>query len=73
MISTTDQVTPWGTDRLLTPAEVASHLGIKVQTLYAWRVRGNVGPRAIRVGKYLRYVQADLLAWQESQVDPAAA
>jgi predicted DNA-binding transcriptional regulator AlpA len=72
MTLATAQSTSWGTDRLLTPAEVAGHLGIKIQTLYAWRVR-SCGPRAMRVGKYLRYRLSDVEAWQEANLDPRVA
>lgn len=48
--------------RLLTAAEVAEILGVPVKTLYAWRYKGQ-GPRAAKVGKYLRYAEADVRAW----------
>lgn len=72
MTLATAQAAPWGTDRLLTPEDVAHHLGIKIQTLYAWRMRSR-GPRAIRVGKYLRYRLSDVSAWEEAQLDPKVA
>ena len=40
---------------LLTPAEVAEILGIKEQTLTAWRCRGSQGLEHIRVGRCIRY------------------
>lgn len=48
--------------RLLTAAEVAEILGVPVKTLYAWRYKGQ-GPRAAKVGKHLRYAEADVRAW----------
>ena len=51
-----------GDDRLWTVNDVSTYLGIPVQTLYAWRSAGT-GPPARRVGKWLRYRQADVRAW----------
>ncbi|MDP9459584.1 MAG: helix-turn-helix domain-containing protein [Actinomycetota bacterium] len=48
--------------------EVATYLGVPVQTLYVWRTKG-VGPRAVRVGKHLRYRWSDVDAWLEQQAD----
>ena len=41
--------------QLLTPAEVAEMLGIKEQTLTAWRCRGSQELDYIRVGRCIRY------------------
>ena len=41
--------------QLLTPAEVAAMLGIKEQTLTAWRCRGSQELEYIRVGRCIRY------------------
>ena len=50
--------------QLLTPAEVAELLGIKEQTLTAWRCRGSQELEYIRVGRCIRYrpeaVESDL-------------
>lgn len=51
---------------LLSIEEVAEYLGVAVTTIYDWRVNGG-GPRAIRVGRHLRFAQVDLAAWVESQ------
>lgn len=59
-------------DRLIDVDELAESLGVKKQTLYRWRLDGR-GPRAIRVGKFLRYRLSDVIAWQESQLDPKVA
>lgn len=59
-------------DRLLTPNEVAEHLGVKIQTLYRWRMDGK-GPRAVRVGKFLRYRLSDVIAWEDSNLDGDAS
>jgi excisionase family DNA binding protein len=57
-------------ERLWTVEDVAEYLGIPVNTLYDWRTRG-YGPAAKRVGKYLRYKAADVIAWFESLDDVA--
>jgi excisionase family DNA binding protein len=48
--------------RLLTPADVAEYLGVPKGTIYRWRVRGE-GPRALRIGKYLRYEADEVRGW----------
>jgi len=52
---------------LLSVSELAAYLGIPVRTLYNWRQNGT-GPKAFRVGKYLRYRREDVLAWEEEQL-----
>ena len=41
--------------QLLTPAEVAEMLGIKEQTLTAWRCRGSQELEYIKIGRSVRY------------------
>lgn len=55
-------------ERLLSPQDVATRYGVPVQTVYSWRVYRK-GPRAMRIGKHLRYRLADVLAWEEAQLD----
>lgn len=55
-----------GTGPLLTTADVAAYLQVPVATLYQWRLHGD-GPRAAKVGRHLRYRQADVDAWLDSQ------
>lgn len=50
------------TERLWSVADVSAFLGVPVGTLYQWRHR-RIGPRARRVGRYLRYDPADVRAW----------
>ncbi|MEY2422806.1 MAG: hypothetical protein QOI95_2873 [Acidimicrobiaceae bacterium] len=52
-------------NRLLTTIEVAEILGVPVRTLYSWRYKDE-GPRARKVGRHLRYSEADVLAWLDS-------
>lgn len=49
-------------ERLLTTTELATYLQRPLGTLYAWRYRGE-GPPALKVGRELRYREADVMAW----------
>lgn len=51
---------------LWTVEETAAHLQVPLRTLYAWRTRG-IGPRGIRVGRYVRYRREDVEAWLDEQ------
>ena len=53
------------TTQLLTIEQVATQLQVPVETLYYWRSK-KTGPQALKVGKYLRYRQAEVDAWIES-------
>jgi excisionase family DNA binding protein len=46
----------WGID------DVARYLNVPKQTIYSWRKTG-YGPRAIRVGKHLRWRAAAVVEW----------
>jgi predicted DNA-binding transcriptional regulator AlpA len=48
--------------RYWTTAELSAELGIPISTLYDWRARG-IGPRAIRVGRWLRYPDSEVQHW----------
>jgi excisionase family DNA binding protein len=58
-------------ERLWTVDDVAEYLGVPVNTLYDWRTKG-YGPAGRRVGKYLRYKAADVIAWFEALGTDAA-
>ena len=51
---------------LLTPEQVSQILAVPVATLYRWRLTG-YGPKAIKVGKHLRWRAATLDAWLADQ------
>lgn len=51
-------------EALASAAEVAEYLGVPLNTLYVWRVRGK-GPKGARVGRHLRYSWADVDAYIE--------
>lgn len=55
---------------LWTPTDVATYLGIPVQTLYQWRRKG-LGPAGHRVGRHLRYEPGAVRAWFAAQADIA--
>jgi hypothetical protein len=56
-----------GREQLVTTDELAAHLkDVPPKTLAEWRSRG-VGPRYIKVGRYVRYRWADVLAWEASR------
>lgn len=57
---------------LLRAADVAKLLGIPVATLANWRASGK-GPPYLRVGRHVRYRDADVEAWIAGRVrDPEA-
>jgi len=52
--------------------QAARILGLSVATLQAWRYQKR-GPRYVKLGNAVRYREADLRAWIESQlVEPLA-
>jgi excisionase family DNA binding protein len=55
-------------DKLMTVEELAEYLTIPKQTIYRWRTEGH-GPRAIKVGRHLRFRSADVETWLNSQAD----
>lgn len=55
--------------RLISAEELAEQLQIPVTTLYQWRHRG-VGPRSMRLGRFLRFDQRDVDRWLEAQKSP---
>ncbi|WP_405545711.1 helix-turn-helix domain-containing protein [Streptomyces phaeochromogenes] len=48
-------------DRYLTSDDIATIFKVPKETVYQWR-RKNVGPLGFRIGKYIRYDPADVLA-----------
>jgi len=45
--------------------DVAEYLGVPLKTLYKWRLEKH-GPPCARIGKHLRYVPDDVVAWVDS-------
>jgi excisionase family DNA binding protein len=50
-----------GLGPVLTPSQLASQLGVTVQTLYD--LRSHRGPRGFRVGRELRFRVSEVDAW----------
>ena len=55
-------------DEIMSPAGLAEYLHVPLNTVYAWRARGD-GPRGARVGKHVRYRKCDVDAWLASRAD----
>jgi excisionase family DNA binding protein len=53
-------------ERLLTIQQLSDYLGVPVKTLYSWRAQ-RVGPRAVTVGRALRYPESAIVAWLAEQ------
>ena len=51
-----------GLEKLWTVDELSEFVGVSVATLYHWRSEGK-GPKAIKVGRYLRYAEGDIEEW----------
>ncbi|MBD9613584.1 helix-turn-helix domain-containing protein [Pseudomonas sp. PDM02] len=52
--------------KLLTNTETAELLGLKSNTLEIWRTQGK-GPAFRKIGRAIRYVEADVLTWLDAQ------
>lgn len=64
-VSTVPQSDPTTHDRCLRPQEVADLIGVKKNTLWAWRASGR-GPAYIRTGsRTVRYRRSDVDAWMD--------
>ena len=58
--------------RLLTTEEAAEYLGCSPGTLAVWRCLARYPLPYVKIGRRVRYDEADLLAWMESRkVRPA--
>ena len=55
-------------ETLLTLEQLAERLQLPKTTLYRWRCKGR-GPRAIVVGRYIRFRPTDVEAWLEEQTN----
>lgn len=57
-----------GLEPLLTIHELSEYLGIPIATLYDWRTDG-IGPKAVKLGRALRYPQSSVRLWISEQGD----
>lgn len=65
--------TPPDTGQLMTITALADYLAVPVETIRTWRKRVPAdGPRAIRVGRHLRWPPADVHIWLEQNREEAA-
>lgn len=55
-----------GHEPLMTTDEVAAYLRVPVATIYGWR-HVDAAPRAMKVGRHLRFRRADVEAWLDDQ------
>ena len=55
-----------GLEPLLSIEELSEYLHVPVRTLYDWRLAGK-GPRAVHVGRQLRFLVSDVHAWLSAQ------
>ena len=61
-----------GLEQMLSTRELAEYLGVAPQAIYDLRTTGR-GPRAIHVGRELRYRVSEIEAWIERMSEPAHA
>ncbi|WP_417374127.1 helix-turn-helix transcriptional regulator [Glutamicibacter protophormiae] len=54
----------------LTPSQLAERLNMSVRTIYNVRSRGGDLPRAMIYGGRPRWRLSDVIAWEESQLEP---
>jgi helix-turn-helix protein len=54
-------------EQLLTPEQAGNFLGISEQTLAIWRCNKRYDLKYVKVGRYVRYRYADLLAFVEGR------
>lgn len=52
--------------QLMSVEDLAAYLAVPVATVYGWNSRG-IGPKRYRVGRHVRYRQADVDAWIDRQ------
>lgn len=55
-------------DPMLTKADLAEVCRVSERTVETWRATGS-GPRAVRVGKHLRWRISDVREWLDSRVE----
>lgn len=55
---------------LLTPSQVSDFLSVPVETLRKWRQAGT-GPAFAKLGRHVRYAQADVDGWLADQQQAA--
>jgi len=59
-------VQPAADERLWTVADLSAFPGVPVPTLYRWR-RYRCGPPGHKIGRHLRYLPEEVIAWLRDQ------
>lgn len=52
--------------RLLTPQQLAEHLGITTEALSKMRLEPGKGPKFVKLGRDIRYRWPDVLEWLDA-------
>jgi excisionase family DNA binding protein len=50
----------------LSVQQLADRYSVPVQTVYAWR-NSQTAPKALKIGRHLRFRLSDVLEWEERQ------
>lgn len=53
-------------EKHLSVPELAERVGVPIATVHQWNSR-RTGPKFMKIGKYVRYRLADVLAWENSR------
>lgn len=61
-----------GLEKMLSTRELAEYLGVQPQAIYDLRCDGR-GPRAVHVGRELRYRVSEIQAWIDRMSEPERA
>ena len=56
-------------DKLLTPEALGAMLSMSVQTVYNRRAQGLSLPPAVKLGRLLRFREADINTWIAAQIE----
>jgi predicted site-specific integrase-resolvase len=58
---------------LVTPQEVATHLGVAVGTLAVWRCLGKIELKWVKIGRSVKYRPSDIKAYVISRLPATVA
>lgn len=71
-MTTSTTTPPTATTPLLSMQDLADRFQVPLQTVRLWRHKG-YGPAGFPVGRFVRYRLADVVAWEDAQLDAQAA
>ncbi|WP_210479604.1 AlpA family transcriptional regulator [Naasia sp. SYSU D00948] len=69
LVGMRDDTITTGLEKMLSTRELAEYLGVAPQAIYDLRCDGR-GPRAVHVGRELRYRVSEIEAWIERMSEP---